>query len=45
MYRSLASGYFDTQMQPTTHYTKLSTKITTHTPEYADHKALILDLP
>jgi hypothetical protein len=29
----------------TTHYTKINTKITTHTPEYGDHKALILDLP
>ena len=28
----------------TTHYTKINTKITTHTPEYGEHKALILDL-
>ena len=28
-----------------THYTNINTKITTHTPEYGDHKVLILDLP
>jgi hypothetical protein len=33
------------QPNTTTHYTKINTKITTHTPEYGDHKALILDHP
>jgi len=33
------------QPNTTTHYTKIYTKITTHTPEYGDHKALILELP
>jgi hypothetical protein len=29
----------------TTHYTNIHTKITTHIPEYGDHKDLILNLP
>jgi hypothetical protein len=33
------------QPNTTTHYTNTNTKITTHTPEFGDHKALILDLP
>ena len=33
------------QPTTTTHYTNINTKITTHTPEYGDHKALILNLP
>ena len=33
------------QSNKTTHYTRINTKITTHTPECRDHKALILDLP
>jgi hypothetical protein len=32
------------QPNTTTHYTNINTTITTHTPEYGDHKALILDL-
>jgi hypothetical protein len=33
------------QQNTTTHYMKINTQITTHTPEYGDHKALKLDLP
>jgi hypothetical protein len=33
------------QLNTTTHYTNTNTTITTHTSEYGDHKALILDLP
>jgi hypothetical protein len=33
------------QPNTATHYTQINTKITTHSPEYGDHKALILDLP
>jgi hypothetical protein len=33
------------QPNTTTHYTNTNTTITTHNPEYGDHKALILDLP
>jgi len=33
------------QPNATTHYTKINTKISTHTSKYGDHKALILKLP
>jgi hypothetical protein len=33
------------QPNTTTHYTNTNTTITTHIPEYGDHKALILELP
>ena len=43
--KTLIDHWLLKQLTTTIHYTNINTKITTHTPEYGDHKALILDLP